>query len=207
MILVRGGGMRAVQRCVAAMLLVAALGGVTVRAQTREPASIAELRGEWERAGAGFGCKVAIPEKLRVVAIEAVLSRACQHMGPLVVGDGVKAVTAALGKPSRKLPQPKGQIAWVYFLAQQDSYPYLIVTLREDKVVALQLTGRSAAKGYGFNHIDLGMPAETLLQQFGQPGHIESSEEQGSELWSYRPWPFSFEVNGGRISSIRIAKP
>lgn len=165
------------------------------------------LRGEWIRAGAGFACRVAVPEKLRPAAIEAVLSRACQHMGPFVIGDDVKAVMKVLGKPSRKLPQPKGQTAWVYFLEKEGSYPYLIVTVVRDKVAALQLTGPSAAKGYSFSHIDLGMPSATLLQAFGQPGHLGPSEEKGTELWTYGPWPFSFEVRDDHVSSIRIREP
>jgi hypothetical protein len=81
------------------------------------------------------------------------------------------------------------------------------VTIAANQVVALQVTGHAAATGYGFNHIDLGMPMETLLHEFGQPGHVGPSEEKGTELWTYGPWPFSFEVRDGHISSIRINKP
>jgi hypothetical protein len=205
---VRGRGMQAAARCVIAVLMIAAFGSVAAWAQAGEPTNIGELRGEWMRAGAGFGCRVAVPEKLRSAVTEpGVLSRACQHMGPFVVGDDIKAVTKALGKPSRTLSQPDGQTGWVYFLEKEGEYPYLIVTVVKNRVAALQLTGRSAAKGYSFSHIDLGTPSDTLLQQFGEPSHLGPSEEEGTELWTYGPWPFTFELHGGRVSSIRIAEP
>jgi hypothetical protein len=46
-----------------------------------------------------------------------------------------------------------------------------------------------------------------LMQFFGQPNHIEPSGEKGTELWTYNPWPFSFEVRDGHVSSIRIREP
>ena len=30
---------------------------------------------------------------------------------------------------------------------------------------------------------------------------------KGTELWAYRPWPFSFEVTAGHVTSIRISEP
>jgi hypothetical protein len=68
-------------------------------------------------------------------------------------------------------------------------------------------TRPAAAKGYTYNHIDLGVPADTLVHFFGQPTRFEPSEEKGTELWTYNPWPFSFEVRDGHVSSIRIREP
>jgi hypothetical protein len=77
----------------------------------------------------------------------------------------------------------------------------------KNRVVALQVTGAVAAKRYSFNHIDLGSSTDTLVQYFGQPNHLEPSSEKDTDLWTYRSWPFSFEVKGGHVTSIRIAEP
>jgi hypothetical protein len=188
-------------------LLAGFCGLVAAQAEAVDP--LIGLRGEWKRAGAGFACIVAVPEKLRdaVQQQPEALGRACQHIGPFVVGDDANVVTKALGRPHRTRPLPNGQTAWVYFLEQRDHYPYLVVNVVENRIQALQVTGPAAAKDYGFNRIDLGMPMETLLNEFGQPAHLGPSEEKGTEVWSYGQWPFSFEVRDGHVSSIRISKP
>jgi hypothetical protein len=191
---------------IAVALVVSALGLGAAAAQTAD--DLTELRGEWTRAGAGFACKVPVKRQLASQEIEAgVLSRACQHLGPLVVGQDAQAVRAALGPPHKTLPQPNGASALIYFLEQQGAYPYLVVTVLKGRVVALQVTGPAAAKGYGFNHLDLGATTDALVQAFGQPGHFEPSEEKDTELWTYPPWPFSFEVRDGHVTSIRVSEP
>ena len=95
----------------------------------------------------------------------------------------------------------------MYFLGQQDHYPYFVATVSKNRVIALQVTGTAAAKGYDFNHVDLGMTSDALVQVFGQPSHFEPSEEKDTELWTYGVWPFSFEVRGGHVPSIRIKEP
>jgi hypothetical protein len=118
----------------------------------------------------------------------------------------VQVLIKALGPPHRTLAQPKGAKASIYFLVKADHYPYLVATVSKNRIVALQVTGPVAAKDYGFNHIDLGVTTDTLVQVFGQPNHLEPSEEKDTELWAYRPWPFSFEVRNGHVSSIRISE-
>lgn len=162
-------------------------------------------RGEWQRVGPSFACKVAVPEKLPPELLNPLLTRACLHMGPFVIGDAAQALRV-LGAPHRTLPQPNGAVASIYFLETAGQYPYLIATVSKNKIVALQVTGPAAAKGYDFNHVDLGATTDTLVQYFGQPNHLEPSSEKDTELWAYRPWPFSFEVRGGHVTSIRISE-
>lgn len=167
-----------------------------------------DLRGEWQRAGAGFACKVGTPKKLPPELIKPeILSRACLHMGPFGIGDDAQTLTTALGAPHRSLPQPNGMTASVYFLEKTGQYPYLVATVSKNRLVALQVTGPAAAKGHSFNHVDLGATTDTLVQVFGQPNHLEPSSEKDTELWAYRPWPFSFQIRDGRVTSIRIAEP
>jgi hypothetical protein len=163
-----------------------------------------DLRGEWQRIGPSFACKVNVREKLPPEQIKPeILARACLHMGPFVIGDAAQALRV-LGAPHRTLPQPNGAAASIYFLETPEQYPYLIATVSKNRIVALQVTGPAAAKGYDFNHVDLGATTDTLVQYFGQPNHLEPSGEKDTELWAYRPWPFSFEVRGGHVTSIRI---
>jgi hypothetical protein len=167
-----------------------------------------DLRGEWIRAGAGFACKVGAVAKLPPELLKPeILARACLHMGPFVVGDDAQALVTALGAPHRTLPQPNGVVASIYFLEKAGQYPYLVATLAKNRIVALQVTGPVPAKGYGFNHVDLGVSTDALVQVFGQPKHLEPSSEKDTDLWTYGPWPFSFEVKADHVTSIRINEP
>jgi hypothetical protein len=168
----------------------------------------ADLRGEWQRVGPGFACKVTTEGKLPPDLLKPeIMARACLHMGPFGIGEDAKTLTAALGAPVRTLPQPNGATASIYFLEQAGHFPYLVATVSNDRIVALQVTGPAAAKGYGFNHVDLGASTDTLVQIFGQPNHLEPSSEKDTELWGYRPQPFSFEIKDGHVTSIRIVDP
>ena len=128
-------------------------------------------------------------------------------MGPFVIGDSVAVLKATLGAPHRTLPQPNGSLAWLYFLGERDHHPYLVATLGNNRITALQVTGPQPAKGYDFNHVDLGATTDALVQMFGQPSHFEPSEEKDTELWTYGVWPFSFEIRDGHVTSIRIHEP
>ena len=166
------------------------------------------LRGEWLRAGPGFACRVATAKPIPREAVDPdALARACLHMGPFVIGGDVGTVRSALGAPHRTLPQDRGAKALIYFLVRAGQFPYLIVTIADDRIAALQVTGPTAAKDYSFNHIDLGVTTATLVERLGPPKRMQPSSEKDTELWSYSPWPFSFEVKDDRITSIRIADP
>lgn len=176
-------------------------GGTTIS----QPIKAFDLRGEWLRVGESFACRVGSVKELSQEQLKSdILARACLHLGPFTIGDGAQVLIKALGPPHRTLAQPKGAKASIYFLEQADHYPYLVATVSKNRIIALQVTGPAAAKDYSFNHIDLGATTDTLVQYFGQPNHLEPSEEKDTELWAYRPWPFSFEVRNGHISSIRI---
>ncbi|WP_247460715.1 hypothetical protein [Bradyrhizobium sp. 62] len=67
--------------------------------------------------------------------------------------------------------------------------------------------GRHPPSGYSFNHINLGDSTEKLMAQFGGPFHVGPSGLEKTDLWTYHPWPFSFEVQADRVTSIRINDP
>jgi hypothetical protein len=175
---------------------------------TQQKQSGDELRGEWQRAGSGFACQVHSQKKLTPGPDMAVaLARACQRMGPLGIGGDARTLKARLGEPFRSLPQPNDATAFVYFVETPGQHPYLVVTVHKDRIVALQITGSAAAKAYSFNGLNLGDSTETLLARFGPPEGRQPSSLKDTEVWGYGPWPFTFEVKGGRVTSIRIHDP
>jgi len=180
---------------------------IPTQAQGVSADALRDVRGEWKRVGAGFACSAKMPQRLPPDQLEALITRSCLHLGPLVIGDDADRATAALGQPHRTLKQPKGQVAWVYFIGERDHYPYFVVTVAAKKVVALQVTGETPAPGYDFNHVALGATSDELVAVFGSPSHFEPSELKDTELWTYPSQPFSFEIKRNRVSSIRIREP
>jgi len=162
-------------------------------------------RGEWRRVGATFVCKA---DGLQGPSTSAVtpedMLKACQRMGPFVIGGDARSL-AVLGAPHRTVPQDKGAKALAWFLGEPNQQPYFVATVLNERIVALQMTG--PAKAYGFNHVNLGDSTQTLTQYFGAPFRVAKSELPDTDVWHYPPWPFSFEVKGGRVASIRIIDP
>ena len=165
-----------------------------------------ELRGEWLRAGPGFACKVGAGKRVDAPDPE-VLSFACQRMGELGVGTSEASLKAVLGEPQRKMPPANNGTTYVYFLGKPNQYPYLAATVNANRVVALQISGEAPTAAYSFNQINLGDSTEKLLAQFGSPFHVGPGGLEKTELWTYGPWPFSFEVRSDRVTSIRISDP
>jgi hypothetical protein len=212
--------MRSARRLATAVILsIAACGwgpahaqkpGAKVTDTATEKGPPDDLHGEWVRNGPGFVCKVATAEKLKAgdPALPDIMTRACLRMGPVAIGDDAQALTRTLGAPQRTIPQPDGSTPSIYFLEQAGQYPYFVAAVSKDRIVALQVTGPVAAKGYGFNHIDLGATTDTLVKYFGQPNHLGPSGLPDTDLWGYSPQSFSFEVTAGHVASIRIeARP
>jgi hypothetical protein len=163
-------------------------------------------RGEWRRVGASFACKVDAPRDLPPKAINPnALMTACMHLGPFVIGGDARTLVSVLGPPHETMPpQPKGAKALLWFFGERGQYPYFIATVLNGRIVALQVTGEAPAKDYGFNHVNLGDSTQTLAEHFGPAFEIGKSELADTDLWTYSPWPFSFEVKAERVTSIRI---
>ncbi|EJN07339.1 hypothetical protein PMI42_07877 [Bradyrhizobium sp. YR681] len=165
-----------------------------------------ELRGQWLRAGPGFACKVETGKR-GTPPDPDVLSFACLRMGALGVGISEGSLKAVLGEPHRKLPPAHDATNYVYFLGKADQFPYLAATVKANRVIALQISGPTPVAGYSFNQINLGDGTERLLAQLGSPFNVGPSGLEKTELWTYGPWPFSFEVRENRVTSIRINDP
>jgi hypothetical protein len=160
------------------------------------------------RVAAGFSCRIPAmkdipPDKLNPEDV----AKACQHMGRFRIGEAAQTLKSVLGEPSRTTPQPRGATGWVYFLDGPDRYPYLVAAILNDRIIGLQVTGPARARDFSFNHLDLGAGTDTLLKYFGQPVRTQPSGVKDVDLWTYTPWPFSFEVTAGHVTSILITEP
>ncbi|MBR1284544.1 hypothetical protein JQ597_21070 [Bradyrhizobium sp. AUGA SZCCT0177] len=164
-------------------------------------------RGYYKRPGPGFACVIGPSEKLSPEQIKALSEHACMRIGPLVVGMAAAAVKSALGQPSRQIEGPKGTTVWVHFLGNANEEPYLLASIWKDRLVAIQVTGRSPADKYGFNGLTLGATADNVTKQLGKPMLVGPSSQPNTDVWSYKPWTFSIEMSGGRVTSIRVADP
>ena len=50
-----------------------------------------------------------------------------------------------------------------------------------------------------------GGAADKVTERLGPPLQTARSDDPGAAEWSYRPAAFSFEVEAGMVSSIRLA--
>jgi hypothetical protein len=164
-------------------------------------------RGYYKRSGPGFACVIGPAEKLSPEQIKALSEHAYMRIGPLVVGMEAAALKALLGQPSRQIQGPKGTTVWAYFFGTTNDDPYLVASIWQDRLVAIQVTGRLPADKYVFNGITLGATAEIVTRQLGKPMLVGPSSQPNTDVWSYQPWTFSIEMNGGRVTSMRVADP
>ena len=129
------------------------------------------------------------------------------RIGPLVVGMEAAAVKSALGPYSRRIDGPKSTAVWFYFLGNPNEEPYLLASIWQQRLVAIQVTGHKPADKFGFNDLTLGATTETVTKVFGAPKRSIPSSQPNTDVWLYHPWTFSFELSGGRLTSIRVADP
>jgi hypothetical protein len=176
-------------------LIVASTAWLALAAGFAQAASV-EVRGCWERAGAGYACThISRPPTVAD----------CYYMGPLFIGLDSAELDALLDAPNQTHPQPSGETHRVYFLEEAADAPYVVATVLRDRTVAIQLTGRAAYHKLNFNGVALGTATEKVIAMFGEPKARQPAQYAGTELWSYAPWTFSFEVTDGRVTSIRVA--
>jgi len=176
--------------------------GAPAPGQLRQHETDERLHGEFQRAGAGFACDV--PAPLTPQQAERLKEENCLWLGRLSVGQQAAVLEPLLGQPDRLIPQQKGAVAQVYF--SKAATGYLVATVVENRIAALQVTGEQPFGDWSFNRVTLGMTLSQLQEIMGVPMSKTNVPDIGAELWSYTPFPFSFEIKGGRVISIRIAR-
>lgn len=170
------------------------------------------LRGDYRKAGPALACEIAETAGVTRESLAKAGEQACLHIGPIALGMEIEAVEKLLGRPWQSQTRTNDEIR-VYTLpaaatATSGEVPYIVVGIRSNRVVSVQLTGVGTAKPIAFSSITLSTPIADLVERLGQPHRKSPVVELASvngELWSYVPWPVSFEIVYGRVYSIRIS--
>jgi hypothetical protein len=68
----------------------------------------------------------------------------------------------------------------------------------------IQLTGTKTDAPLAFSSIHLGDSENRVAELLGPPPHKEDLTDIVGVLWSYRPYPFSFEFEDGKVTSMRV---
>lgn len=87
---------------------------------------------------------------------------------------------------------------------------YLVVVLASSgHVSSLQITGHPSeiADNLAFSSIKLGSPKQHVIDVLGLPSSVTDVPKVKGVLWDYAPFPFSVELVGGIVYSVRINSP
>jgi len=133
----------------------------------------------------------------------------CLHIGDIWLGQSLAEVEGRLGQPHRVISEDPQNELRIHLLqgGSDENLPYLVLTVREGKVSAIQVTGAATESPYTFSSLALGDTAERVEEILGKPGSISPVEEIEGTVWSYLPFPISLELKDGRVFSIRISWP
>jgi hypothetical protein len=157
-------------------------------------------------AGAGLGC--ALPPDRPGTEVHPIPYLACLRIGAVGIGDDIKAVEQVLGAPDRVTRLPGDVDLRVYFIRQPGApQPYYVVTVREDRVVALQLHGPATVMPLAFSSLSLGTPAQRVLDVLGAPERHCVDVSRDLDTWYYPPYPFTLDLADGVLIGIRMSVP
>src|SRR5262245_19624285 len=122
-----------------AMLAIATTTGAFAQPQQARPDLGDPVSGgRYLRPGPGLACKIEAPNNLSPEQIKALSEHSCLRVGPLVVGMEVAALKALLGQPARQRQGAKDTTVWVYFFGRTNDDPYLVASIWQDRLVAIQ---------------------------------------------------------------------
>lgn len=136
----------------------------------------------------------------------------CLVLGPVKIGTSEAEVRMQLGAPFAELDDGIGGVAYVHALswggAPEGSDPttYLILSYDEaGNAKSIQLSGSERPSCcWQFSGLTVGDSSEAVIDALGVPFSRSDTGAHGASLWQYGPWPFSFEIAAGVVSSIRI---
>jgi len=133
---------------------------------------------------------------------------ACLHIGLISIGDEYAVIEGKYGSPKRTISQSGGREVKVYELrSKTNETTYLAITVKDNLINAIQVAGAKPDESFSFSSISIGDSPRRLIELLGKPSRSKLVEETGATLWSYEPFPFSFEIVEGEIYSIKIWNP
>jgi hypothetical protein len=172
----------------------------------QEPLSSPEL-GYFSRAGeGGFSCMARSGSSRSDDPLAD-----CLELGGLKIG-GLEGEAAILvGAPIAHVDGGDGVVqihalSWAGTPNASDLTSYIAVAYdSERRTTSIQLSGSLPPPCcWRFSGLTVGDSTDALIARFGRPFSVEAVPANGATLWLYGPWPFSFEVLDGKVSSIRI---
>jgi hypothetical protein len=136
--------------------------------------------------------------------------RDCLRIGPVRIGETLRDVAMRFGKAGKEVRQ--GPVTLRVWPVRMDvpagtSLPYWVIGFDEDRhVVSIQLTGDKRVDEYTFSSLRLGDPESRVRRILGAPAEKQTIPSIGAEMWSWRPFPVSLEIKGGRVYSMRVSQ-
>jgi hypothetical protein len=151
----------------------------------------------------------------------------CLRIGTLKIGMQISQLQSALSKlatiPEQNILNPRivdkssnGSATLLFpisvipiaegFLLQS----YLVALINHlGTVQVIQLSGKptDTSEFFPFSSITLGTTKDKLLEIMGNPSSIIPAPQVQGKLWSYEPFPFSFEVVNDVVHSVRVHAP
>jgi len=172
------------------------------------------LRGGFRRQGQEFSCQVTITARSTPEDLLNGSDQPCLFFGSfeaaIAIGSFAKPLLTTLGPAVAIQPDTGGSRSHFFRFGDSDNPPFFVVSVVEERVAALQVSGPPDTTGLdnlSFAGIHLGSPADQVRKRFGAPLRTDKGSTAESEMWSYLPWTFSFEITSGKVTSIRIAHP
>jgi hypothetical protein len=95
---------------------------------------------------------------------------------------------------------------WYAFLTEPGDKkgPILTVTLKDEKIIRLNLKGYVSKNDVGFSSIRLGDYSSFVKQRLGDPAFKKEVKAAGDETWVYTSVPISIVFRFSKVSSITI---
>jgi hypothetical protein len=161
------------------------------------------------REGWGFSCHLSKERSDRHESDRTAPDAACGQIGPLSLGMRRADAEKILGS-STSGESFGNRILYVYSL-QTDEAAHMTTSVvigydSEQRIGSIRLAGSPWPGAWTFADIRLGDPGKTVISRLGIPHGVSPSREEGTLIWDYLPWTFSFGIRNSVVSSIRVSE-
>jgi hypothetical protein len=132
-------------------------------------------------------------------------ARECLSIGNINFFNTYNDVTARLGKPFNTVTNSDNSKTYTFLVYPKDKKtPHLLVTMKDEKIIRLQLKGYKSNDDFSFSSIRLGDYYTFVKHKFGEPYFKKEVKAAGDETWVYSPIPITIEFRLNKVSSITI---
>jgi hypothetical protein len=132
----------------------------------------------------------------------------CLRIGSINIGDSYKSIVGKYGNPNQSFSQSDGKEIKLYHMRSKEvKLTHLALTVKEDLVIAISIAGAAPRESLPFSSINIGDNSNLIVEILGKPSSTKYVKETGATLWSYAPFPFSFDIVDNKVLSIKIWQP